>query len=73
MYFLECFSNMEVKLLFVLKLILACQKISFLNDYTYKNRQFSVWNMKIVSVLPNLAFWLWSLLSGLKHFTSTNY
>lgn len=67
---------MEVKFLFVLKLILACQKMSFLNDHTNKNRQFSVRNMKITSVPPNrgfLAFWLWSLLSGLKHFTSTNY
>jgi hypothetical protein len=34
------FLIMEVKFLFVLKLMFACQKISFLNDPTNKNKQF---------------------------------
>lgn len=46
----------KAKFLFVLKLILALAKISFLRLPTNKNRQFSVWNVKITSVSLNGEF-----------------
>lgn len=49
----DFFSIKKAKFLIVLKLIIARQKTSFLKGHATKNKQFSVWNMKIVSVPLN--------------------
>lgn len=52
----DFFSIKKAKFLIVLKLIIARQKISSLKGHATKNKQFSVWNMKIVSVPLNGEF-----------------